>query len=101
MIQVLNEAGKAFDAVQSAKQATDLDPSWCEAWVTRGRCEANLGEPECALDSFDKALELGTDPAQIEEERTAAQQLAAQREQDPNSRGKRVIIVDSQPSNPG
>ena len=54
-MQVLNDAGKAWDAVQAATKATELDSEWGDAWVTLARCQANFGEPELALKSAEQA----------------------------------------------
>ncbi|XP_014620626.1 tetratricopeptide repeat protein 33-like isoform X2 [Glycine soja] len=56
--QVLLETGDAWNALKAATRATELDPSWAEAWVTLGRAQLNFGEPDNAIESFDRALAL-------------------------------------------
>ncbi|XP_074558867.1 uncharacterized protein LOC141814816 isoform X2 [Curcuma longa] len=52
--QVLLEIGDSWNAIKAATQATELEPSWCEAWLTLGRAQLNFGEPDSAIESFDK-----------------------------------------------
>ncbi|KAK2366838.1 tetratricopeptide repeat protein [Trifolium repens] len=54
--QVLLEIGEAWNALKAAIRATELKPSWAEAWVTLGRAQLNYGEPDNAIESFDRAL---------------------------------------------
>ncbi|XP_054796239.1 uncharacterized protein LOC129301673 isoform X2 [Prosopis cineraria] len=56
--QVLLEIGDAWNALKAAMRATELQPSWAEAWVTLGRAQLNFGEPDCAIVSFDRALSI-------------------------------------------
>ncbi|XP_074558868.1 small glutamine-rich tetratricopeptide repeat-containing protein 2 isoform X3 [Curcuma longa] len=56
--QVLLEIGDSWNAIKAATQATELEPSWCEAWLTLGRAQLNFGEPDSAIESFDKVLEI-------------------------------------------
>ncbi|XP_057442725.1 uncharacterized protein LOC130734373 isoform X1 [Lotus japonicus] len=56
--QVLLEIGDAWNALKAATRATELEPSWAEAWVTLGRAQLNFGEPDNAIESFDRALAL-------------------------------------------
>ncbi|KAH1213486.1 Tetratricopeptide repeat protein 33 [Glycine max] len=64
--QVLLEIGDAWNALlKAATRATELDPSWAEAWVTLGRAQLNFGEPNNAIESFDRALAL-KEPAPLQ-----------------------------------
>ncbi|CAA3026399.1 tetratricopeptide repeat 33 [Olea europaea subsp. europaea] len=54
--QVLLELGESWHALKAATRATELEPTWAEAWITLGRAQLNFGEPDCAIESFDKAL---------------------------------------------
>lgn len=56
--QVLLEIGETWKALQAATRATELQPSWPEAWVTLSRAQLNFGEPELSVQSTKKALEL-------------------------------------------
>ncbi|KAJ4756644.1 Tetratricopeptide repeat protein 33 [Rhynchospora pubera] len=56
--QVLLELGDAWNSLKAATRATQLKLSWPEAWVTLGRAQLNYGEPDSAIESFDKALAL-------------------------------------------
>ncbi|MFS7912542.1 putative tetratricopeptide-like helical domain superfamily [Helianthus anomalus] len=54
--QVLLEIGETWKSLTAATRATQLEPSWAEAWVTLGRAQLNFGEPDSAIESFDTAL---------------------------------------------
>ncbi|KAE8701792.1 hypothetical protein F3Y22_tig00110505pilonHSYRG00174 [Hibiscus syriacus] len=54
--QVLVELGDAWSALKAATRAPELEPSWAEALVTLGRAQLNFGEPDSAIESFDRAL---------------------------------------------
>ncbi|CAM8939294.1 unnamed protein product [Rhodiola kirilowii] len=54
--QILLEIGDAWKALKAATCATELEPSWAEAWITLGRTQLNFGEPDNAIESFDRAL---------------------------------------------
>ncbi|KAL3692838.1 hypothetical protein R1sor_006489 [Riccia sorocarpa] len=79
--QALLEIGKTWGAVQAATSATQLEPTWTDAWVTLARAQLNYGEPYLAVESARTALTL--DPthgdANIELER--AQFLASRQRQ--------------------
>jgi len=79
----------------AAKTATELSPDRGSAWLTRGRCEANLGEPELALRSLERAADLDADVSVFAAERAALQALATAREGMENP--GRVRVVDTQP----
>ncbi|URD87346.1 TPR [Musa troglodytarum] len=72
--QVLLELGDSWSALKAATQATELQPSWFEAWLTLGRAQLNFGEPDSAIESFDRALKLKAD-------RVAAHRLVKKRRQ--------------------
>uniref|UniRef100_A0A2P2LF51 Uncharacterized protein n=1 Tax=Rhizophora mucronata TaxID=61149 RepID=A0A2P2LF51_RHIMU len=50
-VEILNVLTFGFHLIG----ATALEPSWAEAWVTLGRAQLNFGEPDSAIESFDKA----------------------------------------------
>lgn len=54
--QALMAVGEAFLAVQVAKQAVQVEPTWWVAWQTLGRAQLNLGEVRLAVRSFSKAV---------------------------------------------
>ncbi|XP_016553829.1 tetratricopeptide repeat protein 33 isoform X2 [Capsicum annuum] len=54
--QILLELGETWKALKAATRATELEPSWDEAWVTLGRAQLNYGEPDSAIESLDRAL---------------------------------------------
>ncbi|KAH0681596.1 hypothetical protein KY284_022681 [Solanum tuberosum] len=58
--QILLELGETWKALQAATRATELEPSWGEAWVTLGRAQLNYGEPDSAIESLDRALAIKT-----------------------------------------
>ncbi|KAL9245125.1 hypothetical protein vseg_018812 [Gypsophila vaccaria] len=79
--QVLLEIGDAWGALKAATRATELDPEWAEAWTTLGRAQLNFGEPDNAIESFDKALAIKPDLAESRDDRQTAQQLIKKRKQ--------------------
>ncbi|KAM7269544.1 hypothetical protein ACFE04_025041 [Oxalis oulophora] len=79
--QVWLEIGDAWNALKAAKQATELEPSWAEAWITLGRAQLNFGEPDCAIESFDKALALKPDSEDARVDKRTASQLVKKRKQ--------------------
>ncbi|CAL0307876.1 unnamed protein product [Lupinus luteus] len=79
--QVLLEIGDAWNALKAATQATELEPSWAEAWVTLGRAQLNFGEPDNAIVSFDRALALKPDYEEALGDRKAASNLVKKRKQ--------------------
>ncbi|KAK3260027.1 hypothetical protein CYMTET_31002 [Cymbomonas tetramitiformis] len=56
--QVLLEMDAVWQAVRSAKKATEFDPEWSEGFITLGRAHFNYGEPELAAENFQRALQL-------------------------------------------
>ncbi|KAL0438145.1 UNVERIFIED_CONTAM: Tetratricopeptide repeat protein 33 [Sesamum latifolium] len=79
--QVLLELGEAWNALKAATRATELEPRWAEAWVTLGRAQLNYGEPDCAIETFDKALALKPDSAEAKDDRETASHLLKRRKQ--------------------
>ncbi|KAL0314368.1 UNVERIFIED_CONTAM: Tetratricopeptide repeat protein 33 [Sesamum angustifolium] len=79
--QVLLELGEAWNALKAATRATELEPRWAEAWVTLGRAQLNYGEPDCAIESFDKALALKPDSVEAKDDRETASHLLKWRKQ--------------------
>ncbi|WVZ75051.1 hypothetical protein U9M48_023146 [Paspalum notatum var. saurae] len=79
--QILLELGDAWRALGAAIRATQLDPLWPEAWVTLGRTQLNFGEPDSAIVSFDKALEIKPDYGDAKADRGTAVRLVKKRGQ--------------------
>ncbi|XP_021718173.1 tetratricopeptide repeat protein 33-like [Chenopodium quinoa] len=77
--QVLLEVGDSWGALKAATRATELDPSWAEAWTTLGRAQLNFGEPDSAIETFDNALALKPELAEAQEDRQTALQLVKKR----------------------
>ncbi|ERN08740.1 hypothetical protein AMTRI_Chr11g99420 [Amborella trichopoda] len=77
--QVLLELGEAWKALRAATRATELEPSWAEAWITLGRAQLNFGEPEASLKSFDRALEIKPDSEEVKNDIDTAVQLIRKR----------------------
>ncbi|CAA0831694.1 Tetratricopeptide repeat (TPR)-like superfamily protein [Striga hermonthica] len=78
--QVLLELGDAWSALKAATRATELEPSWAEAWITLGRAQLNFGEPDCAIESFDRALAIKPD-SEAKDDRQTALNLVKKRKQ--------------------
>ncbi|WCJ43478.1 Tetratricopeptide repeat (TPR)-like superfamily protein [Euphorbia peplus] len=79
--QVLLEIGDAWKALRAATRATELEPSWAEAWITLGRAQLNYGEPDSAIESFDRVLAMKADSEEAKEDRQRALQLVKRRKQ--------------------
>ncbi|BAT82163.1 hypothetical protein VIGAN_03212900 [Vigna angularis var. angularis] len=79
--QVLLEIGDTWNALKAATRATELDRSWAEAWVTLGRTQLNFGEPDNAIESFDRALALKPDYEEAKEDRKTSLHLVKKRRQ--------------------
>ncbi|XP_076897363.1 uncharacterized protein LOC143550631 [Bidens hawaiensis] len=79
--QVLLEIGETWKSVTAATRATQLEPSWAEAWVTLGRAQLNFGEPDSAIESFDTALAIKADCVEAKEDRQTALHLVKKRKQ--------------------
>ncbi|KAL3641206.1 hypothetical protein CASFOL_016174 [Castilleja foliolosa] len=78
--QILLELGDAWSALKAATRATELEPRWAEAWITLGRAQLNFGEPDCAVESFDKALAIKPD-CDAKVDRQTASHLLKRRKQ--------------------
>jgi tetratricopeptide (TPR) repeat protein len=61
--------------------ATEIDPSWAEAWTTLGRAQLNFGEPDSAIRSFESALLINADSREAKDDLKSAKQLIKKREQ--------------------
>ncbi|XP_016443385.1 uncharacterized protein LOC107768751 isoform X1 [Nicotiana tabacum] len=70
--QILLELGETWNALKAATRATELEPSWAEAWITLGRAQLNYGEPDSAIESLDRALAIKPDSAEVRTDRQAA-----------------------------
>ncbi|KAI4307216.1 hypothetical protein L6164_030427 [Bauhinia variegata] len=79
--QVLLEIGDAWNALKAATRATELEPSWAEAWVTLGRAQLNFGEPDSAIESFDRALAVKPDSEEARDDRKTSLHLVKKRKQ--------------------
>ncbi|KAK9073177.1 hypothetical protein SSX86_007501 [Deinandra increscens subsp. villosa] len=79
--QVLLEIGETWKSLTAATRATQLEPSWAEAWVTLGRAQLNFGEPDSAIESFDTALAIKADCVEAKEDRQTALRLVKKRKQ--------------------
>ncbi|KAL8481942.1 hypothetical protein ACS0TY_028184 [Phlomoides rotata] len=79
--QVLLELEEPWNALKAATRATELEPSWAEAWITLGRAQLNFGEPDSAIESFDKALAIKPDSVEAQGDRQAASHLVKRRKQ--------------------
>ncbi|XP_021896510.1 tetratricopeptide repeat protein 33 [Carica papaya] len=79
--QVLLEIGDAWKALKAATRATELEPSWAEAWITLGRAQLNFGEPDSAIESFDRALAIKPDSEEAKDDRQTALHLVKRRKQ--------------------
>ncbi|XP_059630616.1 uncharacterized protein LOC132273649 [Cornus florida] len=77
--QVLLEIGEAWNALKAATRATELEPSWAEAWITLGRAQLNFGEPDRAIESFDRALAIKPDSIEARDDRKTAVHLVKRR----------------------
>lgn len=79
--QVLLELGDAWSALKAASRATELEPSWAEAWITLGRAQLNFGEPDNAIESFDRALAIKPDSVEAQDDKKTASHLIKRRKQ--------------------
>ncbi|KAL9449707.1 hypothetical protein AB3S75_011605 [Citrus x aurantiifolia] len=77
--QVLLELGDAWNALKAATRATELEQSWAEAWITLGRAQLNFGEPDKAIESFDRALAIKPDSEEARDDRQTALHLVKRR----------------------
>ncbi|KAF3447059.1 hypothetical protein FNV43_RR12239 [Rhamnella rubrinervis] len=79
--QVLLEVADAWNALKAATRATELEPSWAEAWITLGRAQLNYGEPDSAIQSFDRALAIKPESEELQDDRRTALHLVKRRKQ--------------------
>ncbi|ONK57981.1 uncharacterized protein A4U43_C09F6420 [Asparagus officinalis] len=79
--QVLLEMGDSWSALKAATRASELEPLWAEAWITLGRAQLNYGEPDLAIKSFDKALEIKPNHEEALVDRETASHLVKRRKQ--------------------
>ncbi|CAF2060722.1 hypothetical protein HID58_071941 [Brassica napus] len=96
--QVFLEIGDPWKALMAATRATELDPSWVEAWTTLGRAQLNFGEPDSAIRSFETALSINAESREAKEDLQAAKQLIKKREQlqtsGQDTDAKRFVVGD-------
>ncbi|CAN6936536.1 hypothetical protein Bca4012_100413 [Brassica carinata] len=96
--QVFLEIGDPWKALMAATRATELDPSWVEAWTTLGRAQLNFGEPDSAIWSFETALSINAESREAKEDLQAAKQLIKKREQlqtsGQDTDAKRFVVGD-------
>ncbi|KAJ4884647.1 Tetratricopeptide repeat (TPR)-like superfamily protein [Raphanus sativus] len=96
--QVFLEIGDPWKALKSASRATEIDPSWAEAWTTLGRAQLNFGEPDSAIRSFETALSINAESREAKEDLQAAKQLIKKREQlqtsGQDTDAKRFVVGD-------
>lgn len=96
--QVFLELGDPWKALNSASRATEIDPSWAEAWTTLGRAQLNFGEPDSAIRSFETALSINAESREAKEDLQAAKQLIKKREQlqtsGQDTDAKRFVVGD-------
>ncbi|KAF5200729.1 Tetratricopeptide repeat protein [Thalictrum thalictroides] len=79
--QVLLEIGDSWNALKAATRATELEPSWAEAWITLARTQLNYGEPDASIESFDRALAIKPDSKEAQGDRQTAMHLVKRRKQ--------------------
>ncbi|KAK9167289.1 hypothetical protein Scep_002480 [Stephania cephalantha] len=79
--QVLLEIGDTWNALKAATRATELEPTWAEAWITLGRAQLNFGEPDAAIESFDRTLVIKPDCEEVKDDRQTALHLVKRRKQ--------------------
>ncbi|KAJ6807267.1 tetratricopeptide repeat protein 33 [Iris pallida] len=92
--QVLLEIGDAWSSLKAAARATELDPLWAEAWITLGRAQLNYGEPDIAMESFDKALAIKPNHEEALIDRETASHLVKRRKQSHSTINSRYEIRD-------
>ena len=89
--QVLLEQEDTWPALRSATRAVALDPSWADAHVTLGHAQLNFGEPELALQSAERALELDPENKQAKHDQGVAREILASRKRE----GRAFVTVGS------
>ncbi|EGZ28575.1 hypothetical protein PHYSODRAFT_474721 [Phytophthora sojae] len=56
-----------FHAVQFARKATELAPTWSDGFLTLARCQLNFGELKLALEALQETEEMASDRQDIED----------------------------------
>lgn len=75
------EVGEDWKAVQCAQRAVELQPGWAAGHLTLSRAQLNLGEPELALQSCERVLQLDPEHAEAAAELSGLRVLVLQRRQ--------------------
>lgn len=81
--QVFLQLGRYWDAVQCATEAAALESGWADAFLTLGRAQLGLGEPELALKSMETVLQLKPDLQEAQNEIAEVRVLVLQRKLQP------------------
>lgn len=93
-LQVWMEVGEDWRAVQCAQRAVELQPGWAAGHLTLCRAQLNLGEPELALQSCERVLQIQPDHAEAAAELTGLRTLVLQRRQSGDAAaGQRVHVL--------
>ncbi|RLN59180.1 hypothetical protein BBJ29_003947 [Phytophthora kernoviae] len=74
-----------FQAVQFARKATLLAPTWSDGFLTLARCQLNFGELTLALEALDQ-LNGGVETQAIQDDRRDIEVLLAKQKQVLNQR---------------
>lgn len=67
LAQVLMEVDQLFNAVVAAEEAVKLRPSWSVAYLTLSRAQLQWGDPDVALTSLEKGLDIDSDNSELKE----------------------------------
>ncbi|CAI9755850.1 unnamed protein product [Fraxinus pennsylvanica] len=73
--------GKWETAIVLMPERAVLHEQKAQAWITLGRAQLNFGEPDCAIESFDKALAIKPDSMEAKGDRQTALHLVKRRKQ--------------------
>lgn len=95
MAQVQLEVGRAWDAIQSASRAVEINPGFAAAHMTLARAQLALGEPELAETSLEAALRLAPENDEAAAELKEVRALVQQREAAGGPRGRRLHVRDA------
>jgi tetratricopeptide (TPR) repeat protein len=71
----LAKLGRPDEAFARAKEATEIEPKSAAAWQYRGELELHRGDPDAALSSLTRALELNRTAAVLEKREACYRQL--------------------------